>query len=242
VTTSIRNEWLKLRTVRGPWLLLAAALAVLVAGIAGLLVSVEDLSSTTQSQAVAHTGLLSIFTLVFGILAVAGEHRHETIGETYLATPRRPRVLAAKLVSYTAVGGAFGLVSAGAALLTTAVGLAVKGSSLDLSDEDTWRALAGGVAWIIAFTACGVGLGALIRNLAAAIAAALAWIAVVEGIVGQFLGGLDQWLPFTSGAALNHVPVDASRMPQWQAGLVLVAYAILLVIAALSITVRRDVT
>jgi ABC-2 type transport system permease protein len=240
--SAVTNELLKLRTVRGPWLLLAAALALLLAGIAGLLVSVDEPISTTQSEAVGHTGLLSTFTLLFGILAVAGEHRHETISDTYLAAPRRARVVVAKVVAYTAVSGAFAIISAAAALIATGVGLGMRGASLDLGDEATWRALAGGAAWMVAFTACGVGLGAMVRNLAGAIAIALAWIAVVEGIVGQLVGDLARWLPFTSGTALNYVPVGADAMPQWEAGLVLVAYAGVLVIAAVSVTVRRDVT
>jgi ABC-2 type transport system permease protein len=242
--TGIDNELLKLRTVRGPLLLLAAGQLVVIAGASGLFVSGADIADPkTPLRAVAHAGLVSIFALILGIVGMAGEYRHKTVTDTFLGTPRRGQVVAAKLVVYAAAGAVVGLVSAVVSTAVTALWLSGKGSSLDLSDAAVWRTLAGCVVWNACFAAIGVGLGALIRNVVGAIAVALAWIALVEGIVSQLVGDLSKWLPFASGVSLEDIPAaNVEQLPPWGAGLVLATYALVFAVVAVSTTVRRDVS
>ena len=242
----IRSEFRKLSTVRSPWLLLAAGPLLVVAGVTGLVQSGGNVHDpAVQSKALAHVALAALFTLIFGIFAVAGEYRHGTVTDTFLSTPARGRVVAAKLAVYGAVGAVAGLVSSTVAVAVTAVWWSAKGSSLHLSAADSWRTLAGGVAVNVAFAAIGVGVGALLRNLAVAIAAALAWIALVEGIAGQLIGaGLARWLPFSASEALGRANMTGTSgfLPQWGGGLVLAGYAIAFAAAAMVTTLRRDVT
>jgi ABC-2 type transport system permease protein len=242
----IRSEFRKLTTIRAPWLLLAAGPVLVVAGITGLVESGGNVHDPgTQRAALAHTGLAAVFTLIFGILAMAGEYRHSTITDTYLSSPRRGRVIAAKLAVYALAGAGAGLLSSGAALATTVAWWAGRGGHLQLSAADTWLILAGGVAANCALAAIGVGLGALIRNPATAIATALAWFALVEGIAGQLLGAsLARWLPFYASEALgrSNLSATARLLPQWGGGLMLLGYAAAFAAAAVFITLRRDVT
>ncbi|MFI5080725.1 MAG: hypothetical protein ACHQCE_06620 [Streptosporangiales bacterium] len=241
----IRTELRKLTTIRGPWLLLAAGPVIVVAGITGLVLSGANVHDpAVQSRAMAHVGLAAVFTLIFGILAVAGEYRHGTITDTFLSFPGRRRVIAAKLTVYGLAGAAAGLVSSAAALATTAAWWAAKGGAFHLPAAGTWQTLAGGVAASCAFALIGVGLGALIRNVAGAAALALAWIALIEGIAGQLIGpGLARWLPFYASEALSRAAITATRLlPQWGGGLVLLAYAAVFAAAAMLVTLRRDVT
>jgi ABC-2 type transport system permease protein len=246
VQPMIHSEFRKLATVRAPWLLLAAGPLIVVAGVSGLVVSGGNVQDpAVQSTALAHVGLAAIFPLILGILAVAGEYRHGTVTDTYLSFPARGRVVAAKLAVYALLGAAAGVASSLAALAATAAWWAAKGGTLHLSAASPWRTLAGGVAASIALAAIGVGLGALIRNLAGAIVVALAWIALIEGIASQLLGsGLARWLPFAASEALDRADLfRASRLlPQWGGGLVLLGYAAIFAGAAVITTLNRDVT
>jgi ABC-2 type transport system permease protein len=241
----IRSEFRKLSTVRSPWLLLAAGPLLVVAGVTGLVQSGGDVHDPAiQAKALAHVALAALFTLILGVFAVAGEYRHGTVTDTFLSTPGRGRVVAAKLAVYGAAGAVAGLVSAAVAVVVTAAWWAARGGSFHLS-AGSLRILAGGVAVNIAFAAIGVGVGALLRNLALAIAAVLAWIALVEGVAGQLAGaGLARWLPFSASEALGRVTMigPARPLPQWGGGLVLAGYAIAFAAAAMVTTLRRDVT
>lgn len=237
----IANEALKLRTMRSPWLLLVAMQVIVVIGAAGLLANGNDTPSALAAGAAAHVGLASIFPLVLGIMAVAAEFRHRTITDTYLATPSRSKVIGAKLGVYTVAGAVMGVVGSLTALTTTAIWLAASGEATNWADTELWRTLGGATVWNAAFAAIGVGVGALIRNLAAAIAAALAWAALVEGLIGQLIGtDLSRWLPFAAGGALGRLRA-LDGLPQWGGAVVLAGYAILFAILALTTSVRRDV-
>lgn len=240
----VSNEFFKLRTMRSVWWLLAGEQAVVVAGIASLLVGDgnDPRTAATSRQAVMHVGLVAMFTLLLGVLAVAGEYRHQTITDTYLGTPHRGRVVWAKVIAYTVAGVGFGVVAAVTAVVVSAIWLSAKGGALYLGDADVLRTLVGGIIWNGAFAAIGVGVGALVRDLVAAVAVSLGWIAVVEMSISSLFGASARWLPFAAGKSLGNFTPDTELLPQWLGGVVLLAYTVVFVVVAVSTTVRRDVT
>ncbi len=191
----------------------------------------------------SHVGIVAIFSLMLGISSVAGEYRHKTITDTYLATPRRGSVVGAKVISFAIVGAGVGVLSAITALATLAIWMKEKGASLDLGAAGVWQTIVGCIVWNVCFGAIGVGVGALVRNLSGAIAGALVWIAIVEGIVGQLVGDSARWLPFRAGGAMEGLPSPSvAQLSQVTGGLVLTGYAVAFVAIAVTTSIRRDVT
>ncbi len=245
MTILITNEWTKLRTIRSPWLMVAVQQAVIVAGVSGLAVAGADLDTADGVRTLlSHAGIASaLVSLILGITAVAGEYRHRSITDTYLATPGRGWVIGAKLATYAAVGAGLGALSAVTGLATTAIWTAVREGTLDLAGAQAGRVVAGIVVINAAYAAIGVSLGALIRNLTGAVAVALVWIALVETTVANLLGDLGRWLPNRAGMAVDLMPSKvAALLPQWGGAAVLAGYTAVLVLVALTTTVRRDIT
>jgi ABC-2 type transport system permease protein len=103
-----------------------------------------------------------------------------------------------------------------------------------------WRTIGGDIAWNLLFGALGVGISATERHLAA-VGTAPAWIAVVEGIIGQLIGETAaRWLPFNAGMALGRVG-SPSGLDQPAAAAIVTAYMLLAVIAGYLVTQRTDI-
>lgn len=248
MTSLIHIELDKLRTLRSTWLLVAIQQGVVLGSLAVMVVVGADLRAPASvRQFLSQAGFMSsLFSLVIGILAIAGEYRHRTITDTYLATPRRGRVIAAKLAALTCVGAIIGALSALTALCFIAAAMSSRGITLDVGSAETWRSAVGVMAGNALYAAVGVSIGALVRNPTTAIAAALLWVTLAEGILAGLLRDLSQWLPNASLLALAYSPgpmaTGAQLLPQCGSAAVLAAYALVFAVLAIATSVRRDVT
>lgn len=239
---SLAAEALKLRTVRYPWVLFAASELLVIAGISGLALSNDSLDDKIPT-ALAHTGLVSIASLVLGLFAMAGEFRHGTITDTFLSDPRRWRPFVAKAMVTGLAGLGIGLAAAVTSVIATLLWWQAEGEPFSLTSEG-WETLAGGVARHVLYAAIGVAVGALVRSLVGAVALALGWIVIVENIVTQLVGtGAGRWLPFSAGNALARMNPGGTtdQLAQGAAGAILVGYVAVLGAVALCATLTRDV-
>ena len=248
----LRAELLKLRSTRTALGMgIAAALVTVLPAI--LLIAFLPKGTIAGDEArtilIAGSGLVTYILLVFGILGMTGEYRHGTITYTYLATPRRGRVMVVKLVVYALVGCLAMLLALLLANLIGVIGLPIRGVSYPAPDG---AALADSARQIVTaglITAFGVALGALLRAQVVTVAGTLIWALMVEPLIVSFKPHIGIYLPFaafqqlTMGGAL-HVGTDGGlpSLTRPEALLVAIAYIAVFSVAAVFISMRRDVT
>lgn len=243
MTDLVAAEWLKLRTTRILMGAIPAAVLLSVASVAGVIAAangaadLERVDTTRRVFAVTGTG--AVVMLVVGILLSAGEYRHGTAADTFLTTPRRHRVVVAKLVTGAAVGTAVGALTCVVASTLAAVLYRAAGAALPYGDADVWLTLAGAVVYTALFAVLGVSVATLVRNQVMAVAAALAWIGIVEHTLVNLLPAIGRWLPAAAGQAIVRTPVDGLLSPV--AGVaVLVAFAATIAASGVRFAVTRD--
>lgn len=260
----VRIELLKLRTVRTTYALLAtvalltAVIAIAEASQAGN-GSVAPLSTASGLTTVTTlTGWAMLLAAVLGVMISAGEFRHATATLTYLASPHRGRVLAAKATAAACAGAIFGLVGS---LVATGIGIgfaAGKGQPVALSTTAIIGHGAGAVLGAALLAALGAALGSLIRSQLAGIIGVLIWALMIEPVIGGLFTTLRPYLPYTTATtlagapleagpggfrlAVHHASAAAGPLPFAAAAALLVAITVVLSIAASHTTVRRDIT
>jgi ABC-2 type transport system permease protein len=258
----IRVELLKLRTTRLSYGLLATG-----AGLTALFCLLEaSRSGPGQSVAPLYTssGLTSVIAggtwallmaAVLGTTMSSGEFRHSTATLTYLATPHRGRVLAAKMAAGMVVGAVFGLAGYLIAL-GVAVGFAgSRGYHVPVGDATLARFGIGHVVAAALLAAIGVALGSLIRSQLAGIIGVFVWTIVIESLLGNLFNAVQPYLPYTAATTLGGTQLGgaafgpahgassaATALPFAAATALLAALAIALALLAGRTTVPRDVS
>ena len=249
MTRLVHAELLKLWTTRTARIVLALAAA----GTAALTVAVLALAGRPGQPALgddalrqlvaAPNGPLTLAALLLGILGMAGEFRHGTATPTFLVTPRRGRVVAAKLAASALAGLVLALVAAAVVLAIALPWLPAKAVDVPVADPRLATRVAGLAAAVSLHAVLGTGLGAVLRNqFAAVVAGLLLWQGGIEDVVVGLLGrpGLARWLPEGAAAALT-APGDGT-LAMWAGALVLAAYGLALAVAGGRLVVSRDLT
>jgi ABC-2 type transport system permease protein len=186
--------------------------------------------------------LLSGAALLLGILGMAGEFRHRTVTQTFLVTPDRGRVVAAKLVAYPLAGIALALSILAFTAAVAAGWLAAKGITPSLLDARLGRVLLGAVLAAGLCGLVGVGVGALVRNQVAALVGVAVWVLLVEGLLMSLLHApsMAKWLPSAAAAALTNP--GGGQLSRLAGSLLLAGYALALALIGTRLVVRRDIT
>ncbi len=248
MTALIRAEARKSLTTRS---------AVLIAGVAAVYPAVAllpalfspeppDVDAASLLQLLRGVAdVIAIAALLLGILAMAGEFRHNTIVPTLLATPRRSRLVTAKL-SFQALF-AVGLAATAMVVAIVAGGayLSNQGVSFDGAAGDVLLTAGAVVLVTVLYAAMGAALGGIVRNQTALVGGSLLWVFVVENALPVVLRkpGLDRWMP--SGAAdrlLAAADSSGAAGDAWAGLAVLVAVTAVLAVAALVVMKSSDIS
>jgi ABC-2 type transport system permease protein len=248
VSRLVRAELLKQRTTRSSLLTLVSmvALVLLLILLHGFSLSTEHISTTDAQLKVVGwgTSIGALFAALLGAISITGEIRNGTIRPTFLATPKRERVVLAKLLATSLIGVGIGLVAEGLCAGIEGGALAIRGIHVQLSAGDYLQLLAGGAAAGAFFAAIGLGVGAVVRQQVAAVIGLTLWLILIETTL---IGNVPSVGKFAPGAAAGAITgaiqtQSASDLVAPGIGVLLLAvYAAIAGTAGIVTTNRRDV-
>ncbi len=244
-------ELLKVRTTRLWIVLLGVSAAIAAIGAIALLAvagspeaaqsgwrgvhSVADVKTLVDSGSIGAT-----FALILGATMATGEFRYGTAGITYLATPRRSRVITAKMVASAPIGAMFGLLGGVVPLVVLLIWYGTTGKSVPLDATVAVEVLQIGLQGLFG-AVIGVAVGAVLRSQLAAIIGLLVWVLVVEPLVQALLPAWIRWFPFNGAANAFSSGATADLLPRPEAAVVMAVYVIAAWTAAAWFERRRDV-
>ncbi|HTW07796.1 MAG TPA: hypothetical protein VME46_09810 [Acidimicrobiales bacterium] len=249
---TLQSEWTKLRTLRSTPITLAIA-AALVIGLSALITwaaygSTPRHRTLTDQLDVLTAGWFAglLTAMVLGVLVVTNEYSSGMVISTFLATPKRVRVLLAKVLAFSVLLLVIAeLISFVTFFLSHAIASAFpRFYDPAIGDHNVLRGVIGiGLTAVLAGL-MGVGLGALLRNAAAAIAVGvgisfvlpLVFLALPSSIQNPLL----EYWPTQAGSQVREVARQAHSLTAWWGLGDFALFIVILLVAAGYALVKRD--
>ncbi len=190
-----RMEWIKLRSLRSTWWVLAVTVAGAIAIAVAVGVNTKDAAADLTNNALAGISLGLLLMGVLGVLVMTGEYSSGTIRATLAAIPNRPLLLAAKAAVFGVVTLAIGEVAAFIAFFAGDAALPGTITGPALGQPGVLRAVVLGGAGFCLIGLIGLGLGAIIRHAPAAIAVLVGGVYVLAQLLGAVANSIIGYLP-----------------------------------------------
>jgi ABC-2 type transport system permease protein len=268
----LRSEWIKLFSLRSTvWcyvilVALTIGLTALLAGLSGVgmpddgtgTLAPESVQSTWLQMATVGVNIAQLVIAVLGAMVITGEYGTGMIRSTFAAVPGRLAALVGKIVVFGAVTFVISFLALVASALLAIPLLGANGFEVDVADPAVWLGLVGAAGFVTLIGLMALGIGAIIRNTAGAIAAALGLLLVLPTVL-QIFGAVTQlewlmdsaaFLPSSAGSALTSYPTEPFEYPAdvfipltlepLEALLVLLAWVAVPLIAGAALLKRRD--
>ncbi|MFX4271133.1 ABC transporter permease [Propionibacteriaceae bacterium Y1685] len=260
----ITAELIKLQSTK-LWLYGWLAALVLGGGLVGMIGLIGPENSTPPMPGLNDPrGVATVLGLVgftvfvpalMGAVAMTGEFRHRTITPTFLAEPRRWRVLVAKLIIWGLYGLSYGIITCGSAIGALYASAALTSTGVGMPFGEVASMMARVAVAMAAYCLIGVAIGAIVRHQLLAVGIVLGWFYFLEYLIMIIPGAslLYPYLPGGATAALTRATFIAEAagdqlgmavaplVSPLAGGLLLVGYALVSAAAAVTFPLRRDV-
>jgi ABC-2 type transport system permease protein len=248
VSGQLRSELLKQRTTSTNVVLLVGMVGLISAAVLLHMVTLPAQNLSDRVGQLKVLGLGTTFGMMFasllGAISVTGEIRHGVIRPTFLASPKRARVVAAKVAAGAIAGAAFGLLAEVLAVGVGSAALAGRGIHVAPTGADFAQLIAGGAVAAALWAVIGVGVGAIVRNQVGAVVGLVVWHLFVEMILIGSLPTVGKFAPGASAGAIAGAilqQTSAYLLAPALGALVIVAYAAAATAVGVITTARRDV-
>jgi ABC-2 type transport system permease protein len=250
----LRSEWTKLRTVRstvwtlGATVLTGVGVSAVATGVTRAHWATEPAASRAAFDPV-EVSLMGVYlggTLLLGILGIlvmSSEYATGTIRATLAAAPRRPMVLAAKVLVFAMVSLAVAEVTAFGGFLLGQALLTAPARHATLSSPGAFRAVAGIGLFLCVTGLLALGSAVLVRHTAGAISAyvfvLLVLPIIVSGLPDSLQHPIERLLPASIGSVMINNSVPDAFSP-WTGFLILCGYTAAILAVGTVLLVRRD--
>jgi hypothetical protein len=236
MTALLRGELIKTVTTRTVFGYAALGVAVAIANV--LIVTLSKNLRTVGDKQGAIAGL-PVWLILFALVGAAGEYRHRTAAPAaFAAGGRRGRLLLARAGAYAVTGLVLGALAAAVAL---ALGLPLLGGEPGpaLGSGKIAAVAVGSVVCAALCAIMGVAAGALVRNQVVGVVGALMLMFVALPLLNIVDKTAAELTPFGAAAVLAGDPTGDTL--SWTgAGLLLAAWTVPLLLAAIVVERRRD--
>lgn len=256
------SEFRKVRTTKLWWIMLicifvlAAGYSVVPAILPILTPELDRTAAfsdpgTLKSIYNGGNSIARILALVVGIMSMGGEYRHKTLAVTYLATPKRIKVISAKMIALVGFGLLYGVASVLAGVLASVPFVLINDGDFHFTDSGVPGSLALGAASIALWVLIGMGIGILVPNMIVAMLVGIGFAYLLEPLL-SVLFFFKKW-----DIALNLMPTGATNsmlgvtsqalmaspdpFAWWQGLLVLLGWAAVPTVLGVILTLRKDV-
>jgi ABC-2 type transport system permease protein len=190
-----RMEWIKLRSLRSTWWTLAITVGGAIAMAVVIGANTRNRAGDLTNNALAGVVPGLLLTGVLGVMMMTSEYTSGMIRATLAAVPGRPLLLAAK-------AAVFGVVALGAGEAASFISFLAGGAALrhgiaapSLAQPVVLRAVVLAGASFSLIGLLGLGLGAIIRHTAAAIAVLVGGVYLAAQLAGAVAQGAAGYMP-----------------------------------------------